>query len=85
MEEERNTKAGNELETEIEDREDDAHEHDVMLQKEANQRLQTGTNDATHLGIRWGSSYKTKRKTGTRGRSKKLPSNDSESKPRNDD
>ncbi len=64
-------KAGKELESDIEDREEDSHEHDVMLQKEANQELQTGTNDATHTGIRWGSSYKTKRKTGTRDRTRK--------------
>lgn len=76
---ERKEKPGEELETELEDREDDAHEHDVMLQKEVNQDVQTGTNDATHTGIRWGSSYNTKRKTGTRGRRKKSTT-DSESK-----
>lgn len=78
--EERKIKPGDELETEIEGHQEGAHEHDVMLQKEVNQRLQTGTNDATHPGINWGSSYKTKRKTGTRGRRKKS-SSDSESKP----
>lgn len=70
---ERKEKPAEELETEIEDREDDRHEHDVMLQKEVNQDVQTGTTDATHPGIRWGSSYKTKRKAGTRGRTKKSP------------
>ncbi len=76
---ERKEKPAEELESQIEDREEDTHEHDVMLQMEVNQDVQTGTNDATHPGIRWGASYKTKRKTGARGRSKKSPS-DSESK-----
>jgi hypothetical protein len=76
---ERKERPGQELQSEIEDREEDNHEHDVMLQKEVNQDVQTGTNDATHPGIRWGSSYQKKRKTGTRGRRKKSTS-DSESK-----
>lgn len=74
----RKEKPGKELESDIEGHEEVRHEHDVMLQKEVNQDIQTGTNDATHSGINWGSSYKTKR-TGTRGRRKKSTT-DSESK-----
>lgn len=77
--EDRGTKAANEMESDLEEREEGAHERDVMLQKKVNQDVQTGTNDATHPGIKWGSSYKTKRKSGTRGRRKK-PTSDSESK-----
>jgi len=78
--EEHDTKAAEELESDVEEREEGAHEHDVMLQKEVNQGVQTGTNDATHAGIKWGSSYKTKRKASSRNRAKKR-TNDSESKP----
>lgn len=73
------SKAGKEMESDIEEREEDRRESEISLQKEANQGIQTGTNDATHTGINWGSSYKTKRKAGTRGRAKKSTS-DSESK-----
>lgn len=78
--EERDTKAAQEMESDVEEREEGAHEHDVMLQKEVNQDVQTGTNDATHPGIKWGSSYKTKRKASTRNRRKK-PNTDSGSNP----
>lgn len=69
--EERDTKAAQELESDIEEREEDRHESETSLQKEANQEIQTGTTDATHPGIKWGASYKTKRKSSTRNRSKK--------------
>jgi hypothetical protein len=63
--------AADELETAIEERDLNRREHETMLQKEVNQDVQTGTNDATHPGIKWGASYKTKRKAGTRARTKK--------------
>jgi hypothetical protein len=69
--EENNAKAAEEMETEIEERDLNRREHDTMLQKEVNQDVQTGTNDATHPGIKWGSSYQTKRKAGKRSRTKK--------------
>ncbi|HKF53145.1 MAG TPA: hypothetical protein VKB26_12600 [Candidatus Acidoferrales bacterium] len=78
--EEHGTKAANEMESDLEEREEGAHERDVMLQKKVNQDVQTGTNDATHPGIKWGSSYKTKRKVSSRNRAKKR-TNDSESAP----
>jgi hypothetical protein len=78
------SKPGEELETETEERDVNRREHEVMLQKEVNQDVQTGTNDATHPGINWGSSYTTRRKK----KAKKTPAgqtpgetNDSESKP----
>lgn len=77
--EERNTKAAEEMESDIEDREEEHRDRETSLQKEANQDIQTGTNDADHPGIRWGSSYKTKRKASTRNRLKKS-TGDSESK-----
>jgi hypothetical protein len=72
------SKAGEEMESDIEEREEDRRESEISLQKEANQDIQTGTNDATHPGINWGSSYKTKRKASSRRRNKKSTS-DSES------
>jgi hypothetical protein len=68
---ENRSKGAEEMESDVEEREEGGHEHDVMLQKEVNQDVQTGTNDATHPGIKWGSSYKTKRKASTRNRRKK--------------
>ncbi len=59
---ERKRKPGVELETETEQRDVNRREHEVMLQKEANQDVQTGTNDARHPGIKWGASYETRRK-----------------------
>jgi ribosomal protein S13 len=68
--EERDLNTAEEMESDIEEHEEGRDESEVNLQKEVNQDIQTGTNDATHTGINWGSSYKTtgKRK---RNRSKK--------------
>jgi hypothetical protein len=66
-----------EMETEIEERDLNRREHETMLQKEANQDVQTGTNDATHPGIKWGASYKTKRKSASPNRTKKAKDSDS--------
>jgi len=62
MNAERKSKPGQELETEAEERDENRREHETMLQKEVNQDVQTGTNDATHPGIKWGASYTTKKK-----------------------
>lgn len=69
--EENKSKAGQEMESDIEGREEESRESETALQKEANQGIQTGTNDAQHPGIRWGSSYKTKHKAASRNRRKK--------------
>lgn len=78
--EERDTKAAQEMESDIEEQEEQTRESETSLQKEANQNIQTGTNDATHPEIKWGSSYKTKTKASTRNRRKK-PNTDSGSNP----
>jgi hypothetical protein len=84
------SKPAEELETEIEERDENRHEHEVMLQKEVNQDIQTGTNDATHPGINWGASYTTRRKKKAKkasagqtpaGQASPGQTNDSESKP----
>jgi hypothetical protein len=62
MNAERKSKPGQELETEAEERDENRREHETMLQKEVNQDVQTGTNDAAHPGIKWGASYTTKKK-----------------------
>ena len=66
MSAERKSKPGNELETEAEQRDVNRREHETMLQKEVNQDVQTGTNDATHPGIKWGASYTTRKKKKTK-------------------
>ncbi|HKT48079.1 MAG TPA: hypothetical protein VJP87_11200 [Candidatus Acidoferrales bacterium] len=64
--EERKDKPGEELEAETEERDVNRREHEVMLQKEVNQDVQTGMNDARHPGVKWGASYTTKRKKKTK-------------------
>ncbi len=39
-------------------------ESDAEGQQDLDQGMQTGTQDATYTGINWGSSYKTKPKSG---------------------
>ena len=68
------TKAAQEMESDIERREEQRRESETSLEKEANQQIQTGTTDATHPGIHWGASYKTKRKASMRNRAKKRSS-----------
>ena len=62
----RKSKPGEELETETEERDVNRREHEVMLQKEVNQNVQTGTNDARHPGIKWGASYPTRKRKKTK-------------------
>lgn len=57
----RKSKPGKELETETKERDVNRREHEVMLQKEVNQDVQTGTNDARHPGVKWGASYTTRK------------------------
>lgn len=64
--EQRKSKPGREFETEIEERDENRREHEVMLQKEVNQDVQTGTNDARHPGIKWGASYTTRKRKKTK-------------------
>lgn len=77
--EENKSKAGEELESDMENSEQGRRDNEVGQQEELNQGMQTGTREATHSGVNWGSSYKTKRKASTRGRTKKSTS-DPESK-----
>lgn len=49
--EQRGTKAAQEMESDIERREEQRRESETSLEKEANQEIQTGTTDATHPGI----------------------------------
>ena len=62
----RRSKPGKELETETEQRDVNRREHEVMLQKEVNQDVQTGTNDARHPGVKWGASYTTRKRKKSR-------------------
>ncbi|HXT87057.1 MAG TPA: hypothetical protein VN745_08545 [Verrucomicrobiae bacterium] len=62
----RKSKSGKELETETEQRDVNRREHEVMLQKEVNQDVQTGTNDARHPGVKWGASYTTRKRKKTK-------------------
>lgn len=76
--EEEKSKVAEEMESDIEEREEQSRESETALQREVNQDVQTGTSDAEHPGIRWGSSYKTKRKARS-GRAK--PNSGPKSKP----
>lgn len=62
----RKSKPGKELESELQERDEHRRESEVTLQKEVNQDVQTGTNDATHTGINWGPSYTTRHKVNRR-------------------
>lgn len=79
-EEENKSRTAQGMESDAEEREEDDHESEVTLQKEANQEIQTGTTDATHPGINWGSSYTMKRKKRTATKSP-TSNSESESKP----
>jgi hypothetical protein len=69
--EERNSKATEEMQSDLEKREEDRRKNEAGQQEELNQGMQTGTRDATHAAVEWGASYKTPRKAGKRGRTKK--------------
>jgi hypothetical protein len=60
--EERESKAVDELESELEDRDTFRRENERSEQGDLNQGMQTGTHDSSKLGVNWGPSYKTKRK-----------------------
>ena len=62
----RKSKPGKEFETETEERDENRREHEVMREKEVNQDVQTGTNDARHTGIKWGASYTTRKRKKTK-------------------
>lgn len=72
--EQRKSKKSEELESmaarkdsESEDREDTRLEDEREQQGDLNQGMQTGTHDASHPGIKWGTSYKTKKRNAKSG------------------
>ena len=59
---ERKSKVPEELESELEDREEVRREDERSDWEDLNQGMQTGTHDVKHRGIKWGPSYRTRRK-----------------------
>ena len=51
-----------EMESKMEEREQARREEERVEWEDVNQSIQTGTHDATHPGIKWGPSYRTRRK-----------------------
>lgn len=68
--EERRSDTAEEMELKIEARDEARREEERGEFEDLNQSIQTGTHDAIHSGIRWGPSYKTRRK---RSKSKQGP------------
>jgi hypothetical protein len=69
--EESKSNAAEEMESKLEEREQARREGERDEWENVNQNIQTGTHDATHLGINWGPSYKALRRKPKRSRSPK--------------
>ena len=57
---ERENKAADELEAEIEDREDSDEAGDRAVLEDLNQGMDTGTHDSIRRGVNWPASYRVK-------------------------
>jgi hypothetical protein len=60
-----------EIEFKMEEREQTRREEERGEWEDLNQSLQTGTHDAVHQGIKWGPSYRTRRKQAKRNQGSK--------------
>lgn len=67
------SKAAEEIESDVEAREENRRESETDQQRDLNQGMQTGTGDAQHPGINWGSSYTTRSKTHKKKNSESKP------------
>ena len=76
----RETKAANELEAEIEYREEDQAVADRAIQGDLNQGFDTGTTDSVRTGVNWPASYRV-RETSPSKPSPEPPQKDSKEKP----
>jgi hypothetical protein len=54
-----------EMESEMEERDQARREEESGDWEDLNQGIQTGTHGSTHLGVRWGPSYRTRRTRAT--------------------
>lgn len=61
---ERKSEEADELEAVMEERKAANLEAERDEKEDLNQGMQTGTHDALHLGIKWGSSYRIKKTSG---------------------
>ncbi len=59
---ERNSKAAEEMESEMEDRDAARAQDDRAEQEDLTQGMDTGTHDSTHRGVKWGPSYRVRPK-----------------------
>lgn len=60
---ERKDKAADELEAEIEQRDETRVQDDRAEREDLNQGMDTGTHDSIHRGVNWGPSYRVRPKT----------------------
>lgn len=71
--EDRKSDTAEEMEAKMEDREQVRREAERGEWEDLNQSIQTGTHDATRRGIRWGASYKTRRRKSKAKQGRKDP------------
>jgi flagellar biosynthesis/type III secretory pathway protein FliH len=70
--------AAEELESQADHRDEGRLEVERDEQEDLNQGMQTGTHDAFHSGIKWGSSYRVKERTTSPKKASNVRQNDSD-------
>lgn len=60
---ERKTKVADEMESEMEARDDNRVQDERAEREDVNQGMETGTHDSIHRGVKWGPAYRLRRKT----------------------
>ena len=54
----RTSETANEMETELDERDESRVQDDRAVREDLNQGMDTGTHDSTRRGVKWGRSYK---------------------------
>jgi hypothetical protein len=60
---ERKSEVADDMESEMEERDDARVQDDRAEREDLNQGMDTGTHDSTHRGVKWGPSYKMRPRT----------------------
>jgi hypothetical protein len=60
---ERKSKIADQMEQEMEDRDDERVQEDRAERENLNQGMDTGTHDSIHRGVKWGPSYRVRHKS----------------------
>jgi hypothetical protein len=79
--EERKSKIADEMESEINRREEALREDERVEQEDLNQGTDTGTHDSTRLGVNWPASYRSRSRTAESNPVPKKEENDPNAKP----